>query len=133
MKMTLHRFCSQEEFDCYKRGELLINEKDHSKTRGTATTSVGFCWFTENPEEAKYRLSGIVDFDVCITVETDAANVMESKGRYVVNGVRGVYLTEYCCTSYDNKRFRLVEATDKFRSYAPNVSDLKKIAPWLFV
>ncbi len=133
MKMTLHRFCSQEEFDCYKRGELLINEKDHSKTRGTATTSVGFCWFTENPEKAKHRLSGIVDFDVCITVETDAANVMESKGRYVVNGVRDTYLTEYCCTSYDNKRFRLVEATDKFKSYVPSFSDLKKIAPWLFV
>ncbi len=129
--MILHRFCSQEEFDSYKRGELLINEKCHSKTRGTATTSVGFCWFTENPEKAKHRLSGIVDFDVCITVETDAANVKESKGSYVVNGVT-VYLTEYCCTSYDNKRFRLVEATDKFKSYAPNFSDLKKVMSWLF-
>lgn len=131
--MILHRFCSEEEFDSYKRGELLINEKDHSKTRGSASTSVGFCWFTEDPEKAKHRLSGIVDFDICITVETDADNVKESKGRYVVNGVRGIYLTEYCCTSYDNKRFRLIEVTDKFKSYAPNCRDLKKIMPWLFM
>lgn len=25
--MILHRFCSQEEFDRYMRGELLVNEK----------------------------------------------------------------------------------------------------------
>lgn len=133
MKLILHRFCSQEEFDSYMRGEQLVNNKDHSKIRGTASTSVGFCWFTEDPDIAKHRLSGIVDFDVCITVETDAANVKESKGRYRVNNVRGVYLIEYCCTSYDNKRFRLVEATDRFKSYAPNARDLRRIIPWLFV
>jgi hypothetical protein len=131
--MILHRFCSQEEFDSYNRGDRLVNNKDHSKTRGKATTSVGFCWFTEDPEKAKHRLSGIVDFDVCITVETDASNVKESKGRYCVNGKRGVYLTEYCCTTYDNTRFRLVEATDKYKSYAPNFRDLKRIMPWMFV
>lgn len=56
--MILHRFCSQEEFESYKRGELLINEKDHSKTRGTATTSVGFCWFTEKAGESKTQTFG---------------------------------------------------------------------------
>lgn len=45
--MILHRFCSQEEFDRYMRGELLVNEKDHSKF--SKSTSIGFCWFWEEP------------------------------------------------------------------------------------
>lgn len=76
--MILHRFCSQEEFDRYMRGELLVNEKDHSKF--SKSTSIGFCWFWEEPWYAIEYLSGIVNRDICITVETDSKNVTESMG-----------------------------------------------------
>ena len=62
--MILHRFCSQEEFDRYMRGELLVNEKDHSKF--SKSTSIGFCWFWEEPWYAIEYLSGIVNRDICI-------------------------------------------------------------------
>lgn len=78
--MILHRFCSQEEFDRYMRGELLVNEKDHSKF--SKSTSIGFCWFWEEPWYAIEHLSGIVNRDICITVETDSKNVTESMGYY---------------------------------------------------
>lgn len=115
--MILHRFCSQEEFDRYMRGELLVNEKDHSKF--SKSTSIGFCWFWEEPWYAIEYLSGIVHRDICITVETDSKNVTESMGYYWGEDGPDWFL-EYCCTSYDNKRFRLVEATDKFRYDDPD-------------
>lgn len=115
--MILHRFCSQEGFDRYMRGELLVNEKDHSKF--SKSTSIGFCWFWEEPWYAIEYLSGIVNRDICITVETDSKNVTESMGYYW--GEDGPdWFPEYCCTSYDNERFRLVEATDKFRYDEPD-------------
>lgn len=115
--MILHRFCSQEEFDRYMRGELLVNEKDHSKF--SKSTSIGFCWFWKEPWYAIEYLSGIVNRDICITVETDSKNVTESMGYYL--GEDGPdWFPEYCCTSYDNKRFRLVEATNKFRYDEPD-------------
>lgn len=55
------------------RGELLVNEKDHSKF--SKSTSIGFCWFWEEPWYAIEYLSGIVNRDICITVETDSKNV----------------------------------------------------------
>lgn len=132
--MILHRFCSKEEFEAYKRGDVLVNETNHSIQRGNATTSIGFCFFAEKPEEAKHWLSGIVDFDVCVTVEVSDTEVKKSKGRYGNIDLSGVlYKTEYCCTTYDKKRFRLIDATTEYSSYAPNHRDLKKLFPCLFV
>lgn len=51
--MILHRFCSKKEFEAYQRGDMLINNTDHRVKRGNATSSVGFCFFVEDPEEAK--------------------------------------------------------------------------------
>lgn len=102
--------------------------------RGGASTSVGFCFFKEDPEEAKHWLSGIVDFDVCITVEVDDSDVNKSRGRYGTENLQGVmYKEEYCCKAYDNYRFRLIDSTTKFSTYAPNHTELKKLFPTLFV
>lgn len=132
--MILHRFCSKEEFEAYQRGEVLVNETNHSLTRGNATTSVGFCFFREKPDDAIHILSGIVDLDYCITVEVDEAEVVQSRGRYGNRELnRAEFRKEYCTTAYDNKRFRLVEATTKYSTYAPNHRDLKKLFPFLFV
>lgn len=112
MKLILSRFCSQEEFDLYMRGEILVNNKDFSKI--SKSTSKGFCWFDDDPEYAIEYLSGIVTRDICITVETDSENVNTSMGYYW--GCDGPeWMPEYCCTTYDNKRFKLIEATNKFK------------------
>lgn len=132
--MILHRFCSAREFEAYQRGDLLVNNTDHSVKRGGASTSVGFCFFSEAPEDAKHWLSGIVDFDVCITVEVDDSEVNKSRGRYATKDMKGVmYKDEYCAKTYDNYRFRLIESTTSYSSYAPNHSTLKKMFPEFFV
>lgn len=76
--MILHRFCSQKEFDAFKRGEYSPST-NHSVKRGGASTSVGFFFFPENLERSKRWLSGVVDFDVCITVEVNPSDVVQSK------------------------------------------------------
>lgn len=81
--MILHRFCSAKEYEAFQRGDLLVNNKNHSIKRGSASTSVGFCFFKEDPEDAKHWLSGIVDFDVCITVEVDDSDVMSQEADMV--------------------------------------------------
>lgn len=132
--MILHRFCSAKEFEAFQRGDLLVNNTVHSVKRGTASTSVGFCFFPEDPEEAKHWLSGIVDFDYCITVEVDESDVKKSRGRYGTVDLNSVmYKDEYCCKTYDNYRFRLIDYTTEYSTYAPNHSELKKLFPTEFV
>ncbi len=131
-KIVLHRFCSREEFDKYMAGEKLTNHTDHSKKRGTATTSTGFCFFTEDPDEAKHRLSGIVDFDVCLTVEADRRKVKRTKGRYadhsqpIFSGAC-VMMDEYCTPEYDRDAFKLVGYTDAYADYAPGPKKLREM------
>lgn len=132
--MILHRFCSAKEFEAYQRGDMLVNNTDHSKKRGSASTSVGFCFFTEDPEEAVHWLSGIVDLDICMTVEVYESDVIKSRGRYLEAEKRvPIYREEYCTKTYDNYKFRLVDSTTKYSSYAPNHSFLKKMFPESFV
>lgn len=129
--MILHRFCSKEEYEKFMAGEKLINRKDHGAERGhDASTAVGFCFFIEDPEKAKHWLSGIVDFDYCMTFEVPKNTVKLSHGRYanwIKPGVRdgSVIRVEYCCTEYDNKTFKLLNVSDKFREHAPNARDVK--------
>lgn len=48
--MILHRFCSSAEYDAFVRGEVLKNNTDHGARRGySVTSSVGFCFFSEDP------------------------------------------------------------------------------------
>lgn len=132
--MILHRFCSKKEFEAYQRGDMLINNTDHRVKRGNATSSVGFCFFVEDPEEAKHWLSGIVDFDYCITVEVYESDVRKSWGRYADSKLeKAMIKEEYCSKSYDNYRFRLIDATTKYSTYAPNHSLQKQMFPELFI
>lgn len=136
--MRLHRFCSAEEFKKFMAGEKLVNDKDHGASRGSdSTTAVGFCFFTEDPEKAKHWLSGIVDFDYCLTFDVPKSSVIICHGRYAAdpgNFFGGhVIRAEFCCREYDNKTFKLIKADTSFRGYAPNASVLRKICPGLFI
>lgn len=136
--MILHRFMSQAEYDKYKAGEDLRNDINHNALRGEATTAMGFCWFDDDPEVAKHRLSGIVDFDICLTVEAPAFAVNRCRGRYPAYSAPGEksgieYRREYCCRSYNRTQFKEIEASAKFRTYAPGASQLRKLFPFIFL
>lgn len=135
--MILHRFCSDNEYVKYALGETLRSNKDHGAERGPdVSTAIGFCWFAEDPEEAKHWLLGIVDFDWCLTVDAPDSLMRECRGRYpdwLSPGVYGgtIYRREYCCTEYDNVRFPLIKI-DSYSDSCPNASILRKFFPHLF-
>ena len=58
--MILHRFMSEAEFERLLAGERLTNTTDFHGEQGRHTTSVGFCFFPEDPDEAIHWLRGIV-------------------------------------------------------------------------
>lgn len=135
--MILHRFMSDAEYISYTLGKTLYSEKDHGALRGhDVSTAIGFCWFPEDPEEAKHWLSGIVDFDWCLTVDAPEHMIRACRGRYpnwikpgVADGV--IYRQEFCCTEYDNIRFPLVDQKP-FDDYCPGASQLRKYFPQFF-
>ena len=134
--MILHRFMSRKEFDAYMRGETLTNKTNH-ETAGRASTAVGFCWFDDDPDEAVHRLSGNVDLDICLTVETNGIELRKCFGRYpnwVRPGIRegSCLKTEYCCRRYSKERLAYVSHADRFSTYAPNASLLRELFPFLY-
>lgn len=122
---------SEREFVAYQKGETLRNETDH-RANGEDTTSVGFCFFPEDPDDAVHWLSGIVNPDVCCTFDVPDDRVKKTSGVYCdheksdnswgalfedyLAAMAGEELphtvkmerTEYCCTEYSKKDFRLV-------------------------
>ena len=137
--MILHRYMSEREFEAYTKGKTMRNDTRHGES--AKTTSVGFCFFPEEPEEAHRWLSGIVCDDVCVTFEVPESKVKKSVGTYsdpdksdnsigavlmdIFDHFMGndmenvVYMekTEYCCKKYSKKDFKLVKFTysEKYR------------------
>lgn len=131
--MRLHRYMSEREFEAYMKGKTMRNGTKHGGN--CKSTSVGFCFFPEEPEEAYRWLSGIVCDDVCVTFEVPENKVKKSVGTYCNpdksdNSIGAVledifdYLmgedmknavsmekVEYCCNTYSRKDFKLVKFT----------------------
>ena len=112
--MILTRFCSQSEYDKYMSGETLTNTTDHYRGGKGGSTSVGFCFTTDEPKKAWRYLKGCVDFDVCVVLEIDDALLTRSTGKYAdysTDDVIGTCLKhEYCLTSYSNKNAKLLKS-----------------------
>lgn len=130
--MKLHRFMSEREFDSYMNGETLRNDTCH-RWYGAHTNSVGFCFFPEEPEDAIRWLSGIVDYEVCVTFEVPESLVRKSTASYcdndasdnseealfedLISAMLGCGMPnavtmekeEYCCTEYNNKTFLMLD------------------------
>ena len=129
MIMTVHRFMSQQEFDKLMAGEVLENDTVHSEL-GRHSTSIGFCFFTEDPDKAIHWLSHIVCQYVCVTFQIPDHLLTESKGEYrdVDNDdIEGMSLydmfftppptiwrKEYCLQRYSRKDVRIVDVTNKY-------------------
>lgn len=147
--MILHRFMSEHEFDQFRQGELLENDTDHRKD-GADTDSVGFCFFPEEPDDAIRWLSGIVTDDVCATFDVPDHLVTKSRGTYCDPdksdnsfgamladiysammgwGMEGTVMmekTEYCCTAYSARDFKLLRF-----EYSKRVKEQRRqIAEW---
>ncbi len=129
MIMTVHRFMSQQEFDKLIAGEVLENDTVHSEL-GRHSTSIGFCFFTEDPDEAIHWLSHIVCQDLCVTFSIPDYLLTESKGEYRdvenddIEGMSlydmfftpppSIWRKEYCMQRYSRKDVRIVDVTNKY-------------------
>ena len=122
--LEVFRFMSEEEFEKFKKGEILQNNKKHT----SKTNSVGFCFLDlkdYKPYKAMHFLSGIVSFDVCAIFEVDRNKLKQTWGVYAKPiAYTGNFLidllnlyndyekkftaTEYCTTKYNNKDFKLI-------------------------
>ena len=136
--MKYFRFMSEEEFEKFKNGEELINEKVHQGR----TNSVGF-WFLNYeeypPEQALHFLVGIANTEICAVFETKR-NLRKSIGIYAKPneiksnrdlladicmllygiGIKPFEVNEYCTTHYNNKDFKLVKySKDLLKQWKP--------------
>jgi len=111
--MILTRFCSQAEYDKYLSGETLTNTTDHYRGGKGGSTSVGFCFTTDEPKTAWRYLKGCVDFDVCVVLEIADALLTHSVGKYADyskdDGIGSCLKQEYCLTTYSNKTAKLLK------------------------
>lgn len=111
--MILTRFCSQAEYDKYLSGETLTNTTDHYRGGKGGSTSVGFCFTTDEPKTAWRYLKGCVDFDVCVVLEIADALLTHSVGKYADyskdDGIGSCLNQEYCLTTYSNKTAKLLK------------------------
>ena len=120
--MIVHRFMSEAEYDCLMSGAKLMNATDHSRS-GQKTDSVGFCFFTEDPDEAIHWLSGCTYPDRCVTMEVpdtllrpkrDNLNAPTPEG-----GRPSMRKREYCTTQYSlADGVRVLSSTDRYAKYA---------------
>ena len=128
--MKVHRFMSRKELAALMSGKKLVNNTDHKK-EGLRTTSVGFCFFTEDPDEAVHWLSGIVCLECCVTMEVDDDYLVESYGVYVdiskddpslpLDQIPSIKRKEYCRSRYSIDDVKLLNVTCKYESRYPSI------------
>lgn len=122
--MILYRFMSREELRRLQAGQTVINESKHE---GNRTTSRGFCFTEDDPQEAIRYLKGIVDTDVCVKFKVPDGCFRRTKGIYrdpdndhstmlpmSFNNVAHIERTEYCTTRYSLKQVEIVNVTTAY-------------------
>ena len=121
--MVVHRFMSKAEWKQLKAGKVLRNSSTHA---GRATTSRGFCFFTEEPDEAIHWLSGIVNPEMCVTMDVRDGLLNEGFGRYHVG--EGMQMKkEYWCEQYSVKDVDVVRHSTRYSGYAELTRALNQI------
>ncbi len=121
--MTLHRFMSELEYERLMAGEVLVNKTVHRRN-GQDSDAVGFCFFSEEPEQAVHWLKGACCTDVLVTFDVPDG-FMHSRTAYYRNpNVKPPYdllpenrvpRIDYCCEQYSSAQCRPVAHTTKFR------------------
>lgn len=149
--MIVFRFMSNEEYNKYRNGEELVNNKDFTmaksedidelgnKIETKVSNSIGFCFFDINdydPIEAHMFLSGIVSKDICSVFYVDKEKLNKSYGIYYPKGRdKDPYATEYCTQEYNKNDFKelttcfIPEDSWNFSNWKwiDNIDELQKI------
>lgn len=113
---------SDKEYQALVAGETLKNDTIHAKN-GQKSRSVGFCFFTEPPEDAIHWLSFIVTTDWCVTLDIPDQLLRESKARYrdpehdSFEHRAAIWRKEWCLKQYSIQTARIISATDKWKGY----------------
>lgn len=120
--MIVHRFMSDKEYQALVAGETLTNTTVHADN-GQKSRSVGFCFFTEPPEDAIHWLSFIVTTDWCVTLDIPDQLLRESKARYrdpehdSFKHPASIWRKEWCLKQYSSSTAHIVNASDQWRGY----------------
>lgn len=111
--MILYRFCSLKELEAVQRGETLVNTTDHYRDGAGGSTSVGFCFTPDPPEEAFRYLKGIVCPEVVVKYNIPRENLRQTCGKYLSEATTDAdgrttltpcLKTEYCMTELSPAR-----------------------------
>lgn len=145
--MKVFRFMSKIEFEKYRNGFTLKNNKRHDGR----TNSVGFCFLSIEdftPEETMHFLNGIATFDVCAVFETkenlnktygvyakpikSTGNLMEDWIKLLCGFNDRFKANEYCITEYDKNKMRLIKySEDIWKQWNPTEEQQK--LKWMVV
>lgn len=124
--MIVHRFMSDKEYQRLLAGETLTNTTVHA-ANGCKSLSVGFCFFTEPPEEAIHWLSFNVDTDWCITFDIPEQLLTKSRAHYRDpekdrwGAPASIWRTEWCLQEYSIRTVHIINADDQYAMYAENM------------
>lgn len=124
--MIVHRFMSDKEYQRLLAGETLTNTTVHA-ANGRKSLSVGFCFFTEPPEEAIHWLSFNVDTDWCITFDIPEQLLTKSMAHYRDpekdrwGAPASIWRTEWCLQKYSIHTVHIVNADGQYAMYAENM------------
>lgn len=134
--MIVHRFMSKAEYKDLIAGVKLCNFTNH-KERGKLTTSIGFCFFTEDPDVAIHWLSGCAYPELCVTMEVPDSLLTESVGTYRDPQRDNLFSSErhtidrreYCCTQYSlSAGVKVLAVTERYEKYAALMRMVKAVA-----
>lgn len=126
--MIVHRFMSDIEYKSLLTGTTLTNTTNHA-ANGQRSTSVGFCFFTEEPDKAIHWLSTIVCADWCVTFDIPDQLLTKSKGRYRdpkrdrwdLPEPASIWRTEWCLQQYSIHTAHIVKADNQWAHYEENM------------
>ena len=122
---------SEAEYEVLIAGGKLMNATVHNRENGQRTTSVGFCFFPEDPVKAYHWLHGIVNMEMCVTLDIDENLLTESTATYrdpdkdeytedmgfleaMLMPCPTMEKKEYCMTEYSLDVAKVLDATDKY-------------------
>lgn len=126
--MIVHRFMSDKEYQRLLAGKTLTNTTVHA-ANGCKSTSVGFCFFTEPPEEAIHWLSFNVTTEWCVTFDIPDQLFTKSMAHYrdpekdKWGAPASIWRTEWCLQKYSIRTARIVKADDQWAMYAENIKN----------
>ena len=119
---------SDIEYESLLTGTTLTNTTYHSPN-GRRTTSVGFCFFTEEPDKAIHWLSTIVCADWCVTFDIPDQMLTKSRARYrdperdnwPLDKPATIWRTEWCLQQYSIHTAHIVKADNQWAHYEENI------------